>query len=79
MLGEDHSLLNEFPAHKDKIIELNQTDPAFASSAKRYHQLDSEIRKLELRNAPIEDEPFHQLKHERAGLKDSLYLQITKA
>ena len=62
MLGEDHSLVNEFPTHKDKIVGLTQSDTAFATQAKRYHLLDSEIRKLELNNAPIDDEAFHQLK-----------------
>ena len=79
MLGEDHSLVNEFPAHKDKIVALTQSDTAFAAQAKRYHLLDSEIRKLELNNAPIDDEAFHQLKFERAELKDMLYLMITHA
>jgi uncharacterized protein YdcH (DUF465 family) len=79
MLGEDHSLVNEFPAHKDKISKLNKSDSIFADNAKRYHLLDSEIRKLELNNAPIDDEALHQLKQERAQLKDSLYLKITNA
>ena len=79
MLGEDHSLVNEFPAHKDKISELNQNDSTFAMNAKRYHSLDSEIRTLELNNAPIDDEALHQLKQERAQLKDVLYLKITSA
>jgi len=79
MLGEDHSLINEFPSLKDKIVELNQTDSAFSVSAERYHVLDSEIRKLELNNAPIDDEALHQLKHERALLKDSLYMKIKSA
>jgi uncharacterized protein YdcH (DUF465 family) len=73
MLGEDHSLVNEFPTYKNKIAELNAMDESFASDAKRYHQLDSEIRKLELNNAPIDDQALHQLKHDRAVLKDVLY------
>ncbi|MUH71267.1 YdcH family protein [Psychrosphaera haliotis] len=77
MLGEDHSLVNEFPDHKDKIIELNNADADFAAGAKRYHSLDSEIRNLELKNAPIDDETFHQMKQERAQLKDRLYKILT--
>lgn len=76
MLGEDHSLVNEFPEHKDTILELNQSDSTFAVNAKRYHELDTEIRKFELNNAPIDDGALHQLKQERAHLKDSLYLKI---
>lgn len=73
MLGEDHSLINEFPTYKEKILALNSSNAQFASDAKHYHMLDSEIRKLEINNAPIDDEALHQLKKERALLKDSLY------
>ncbi|GLS92311.1 hypothetical protein GCM10007916_33810 [Psychromonas marina] len=79
MLGEDHSLLNEFPNHKEKIISLNTSDKSFAVDAKSYHQLDTEIRKLELKNAPIEDDPLHQMKLDRASLKDSLYQRLIAA
>ena len=76
MLGEDHSLINDFPDYKDKIAELNGNDPVFAKDAKRYHQLDQEIRKLEINNSPIEDIALHQLKHNRAVLKDLLYQRL---
>ena len=76
MLGEDHSLINDFPDYKDKIAELNSSDKVFAKDAKRYHQLDKEIRKLEINNAPIEDIALHQLKHNRAVLKDLLYQRL---
>jgi uncharacterized protein YdcH (DUF465 family) len=79
MLGEDHSLVNEFPNDKDTIAKLIESNSTFASDAKRYHLLDKEIRKLELNNAPIDDEAFHQLKHDRALLKDSLYKTIASA
>lgn len=76
MLGENHSLVLEFPDKKEKILELNKTDPSFAKNAKHYHSLDTEIRKLELKNAPIVDEALHQLKLDRANLKDSLYQKL---
>lgn len=76
MLGENHSLINEFPAYKEQIIAKNGTNALFAKDAKHYHLLDNEIRKLELRNAPIEDDSFHQMKLDRAALKDSLYHRI---
>lgn len=76
MLGEDHSLLSDFPEYKERIIVLNQTNQAFAKDAVRYHELDREIRELELNNAPIDDEMLHQLKRKRARLKDSLYQAI---
>jgi len=77
MLGEDHSLMNEFPKYSDRILTLNKQNPLFAKNADRYHLLDTEIRKLELNNAPIDDEALHQLKQERALLKDILYREIS--
>ena len=79
MLGENHSLLNDFPEHKDKIDGLKNSDSDFADQAKRYHELDEQIRKLELRDSPIGDEAMHQLKQDRAELKDSLYQRVLKA
>lgn len=76
MLGEDHSLANEFPEHLDTIAKLAQSDAAFANDARRYHALDKEIRQLELNGAPIDDDAMHQLKHERAVLKDALYQRL---
>lgn len=79
MLGENHSLVNEFPAYKQTITQLIQVNKNFAANAERYHLLDTEIRQLELNNAPIDDESLHQIKHERAMLKDLLYQAILKA
>lgn len=76
MLGENHSLVNDFPTYKEKIATLNELDALFAQDAKKYHLLDNEIRKLELRNAPIEDDPLHQMKLDRAALKDALYQRL---
>ena len=79
MLGENHSLLNDFPEHQETIKQLNSDNQAFAKNAQRYHALDAEIRELELNNAPIDDEALHQLKKERAALKDNLYRDILNA
>ncbi|MGH1373769.1 MAG: YdcH family protein [Cellvibrionaceae bacterium] len=72
MLGEDHNLIKEFPQLKDSIDQLNLSDDNFSIDYKRYNNLDSEIRKLELRDAPIDDTAMHELKRERSQLKDSL-------
>lgn len=76
MLGEDHSLIIEFPELKEKIIALTKDNEQFAHDSKKYHELDKEIRELELANSPIEDGELHSLKHFRAELKDSLYQRI---
>jgi uncharacterized protein YdcH (DUF465 family) len=79
MLGEDHSLVNDFPEFVEVITRLMQNDQAFAAANKRYTALDKEIRTLELRGSPIEDQAMHQLKHDRAELKDQLYQQLVAA
>ncbi len=79
MLGEVHSLLNDFPEHTQVINRLNENDTGFAEDNKRYTALDKEIRTLELRGAPIDDHEMHKLKHDRAELKDALYQRILAA
>ena len=76
MLGENHSLLSEFPEFKPAIDALKHSDSTFAADAQRYDELDKEIRELELNNAPIDDEAMHGMKQQRAALKDSLYERI---
>ncbi len=77
MLGEDHSLLHEFPQYEAAISRLMSSDATFAADTKHYNALDKEIRTLELRGGPIEDNAMNRLKLERAGLKDSLYHRLT--
>ncbi|WOT04436.1 YdcH family protein [Shewanella youngdeokensis] len=77
MLGEDHSLLHEFPEYQAVIAQLTKSDATFTKDAKQYNALDKEIRELELNGAPIDDEAMHQLKHDRAQLKDSLYQRLS--
>ncbi|WP_028116785.1 YdcH family protein [Ferrimonas senticii] len=79
MLGEVHSLVNDFPEHQAVIESLLANDPTFAQDTKQYNALDKEIRTLELNNSPIGDDQMHKLKHDRAELKDSLYQRITAA
>lgn len=76
MLGENHSLVNEFPEYQDIITKLTESDEVFAKDTKHYNALDKEIRELELNDAPIDDVAMHQLKHERAVLKDALYQRL---
>ncbi|WP_350432122.1 YdcH family protein [Shewanella sp. H8] len=79
MLGENHALLVDFPEYQDKIKSLTASDAEFATDAKRYHDLDTEIRKLELQNTPTSDEFIEKAKLDRLVLKDKLYQQFTQA
>lgn len=73
MLGESHALIFDFPEYRDAISALNNEDEDFSNKAARYHELDLEIRRLELKDSPVSDDTMHQLKHERSVLKDTLY------
>lgn len=74
MLGENHSLLNEFPEFKELILSLAKEDDTFKSKMKTYDEIDKEIRVLELNGAPINDEEMHTLKVKRSQLKDDLHI-----
>lgn len=79
MLGEIHSLINDFPEMKEVVVNLAKTDEKFAKLNDRYNSLDEKIRQLEMQDAPIADDAMHVLKHERAELKDRLYLSLVSA
>lgn len=76
MLGEDHSLIIDFPEYRETIEKLNTHDKKFSRSHERYSILDKDIRALELKDAPIDDNTMNALKHERSQLKDFLYQRI---
>lgn len=79
MLGENHSLLNEFPEFKELINKLVSSDQSFAEETNQYDELDAKIRKLELANSPISDSEMHKMKHDRSKLKDLLYQRLTSS
>lgn len=79
MLGENHSLVHDFPELAKVIKELSQSDEVFAEENRRYTALDKQIRGLEMQDSPIDDDAMHGLKVERAALKDSLYGKLTQA
>jgi len=78
MLGENHSLLNDFPEYQETIARLIKEDETFATENKKYTELDKRIRTLELNNTPTDDETIHEMKQERANLKDILYKKLKK-
>ncbi|MEJ2418809.1 MAG: YdcH family protein [Exilibacterium sp.] len=74
----NHSLVNDFPESRDLIRQLKQDDPEFARMAAEYHDLDHQVRGLEMRSVPTSDENFGELKKRRLLLKDELYAIIKK-
>ncbi|OCH78537.1 hypothetical protein A6E14_17440 [Vibrio genomosp. F10] len=78
MLNENHAFILDFPELKLDIVQLNHDDPTFKAEHQRYHQLDYDIRQLEISGSPIDDNSMHTLKLQRMELKDALYVQLTK-
>ena len=76
MLNENHALIFDFPEYKQDIVYLNYKDEAFTKLSKQYHLLDYDIRQLEIDGSPTDDEHMHQLKLQRANLKDVLFQRL---
>jgi len=76
MLNENHAMIIDFPELKKDIVQLTHHDPLFKQKSQKYHELDYEIRQLEISGSPTDDHHMTQLKRERAALKDLLYLQL---
>lgn len=78
MLNENHAFILDFPDLKLDIVQLNHDDPTFKANLQQYHQLDYDIRQLEISGSPIDDDSMHALKLKRMELKDVLYKQLTE-
>ncbi len=78
MLGENHSLHHEFPEHHALIDKLMHEDSHFRKIADEYNALDKEIRGFEMRDAPLDDMTFHQMKKRRSLLKDEAWQILLK-
>ncbi|MGF1909319.1 YdcH family protein [Vibrio kasasachensis] len=78
MLNENHAFILDFPELKLDIVQLNHDDPIFKADLQQYHELDYDIRQLEISGSPIGDASMNALKLQRVELKDMLYRQLTK-
>ncbi|ADN75607.1 protein of unknown function DUF465 [Ferrimonas balearica DSM 9799] len=78
MLGEPHDLPHEFPRLANQIDQRTEIDPLFAELSEQYHQIDDEIRRLELAGSPISDQHLQGMKLNRLRLKDQLYDLLTR-
>ena len=79
MLGEHHSLVQEFPEYKDKIHDLKIRDPEFAKLFEKYDDIDKEIYRIEMQIENTSDEYVENLKIRRVQLKDQLYTMLQQA
>ena len=76
---EKHSLVLEFPEHRDNIHNLKVNDDHFAKLFDEYHDVDKEIHRLETEDQPVSDAYIEGLKKKRLNLKDDLYSRLQAA
>ena len=74
-----HELAEEFPAEKDKIQALNQTDAHFAKLTEEYHSVNREIHRMETNVAPAGEDYEKQLRRQRLALKDRINAYLAKS
>jgi len=74
----NHSLYADFPEHHNRINQLKLESEEFAQMAAEYHKIDHRVRGLQMREIPVTDETFTEMKSQRSHLKDRLYQMILK-
>lgn len=79
MQRDKHNLADDFPQFQEKIQALKQTDDRFRTLAKEYHEIDHQVRGLEMQGVPTGDVHFEDLKKKRLQLKDSIYTRLNQA
>lgn len=73
---EHHDLHHEFPEHSEAIRGLRLSNKHFARLFDDYHALTSQVEALEVRDIPVGDAAFEELKKQRIHLKDELYRML---
>ena len=72
-----HELAEEFPAHKDQIHSLNESDAHFAKLTEEYHSVNREIHRIETNVTPADEAFEKQLRRQRLALKDQITTYLT--
>lgn len=78
MAIDNHSLINEFPQHKERIHHLKLNDHHFARLADEYHSVDKEVHRIE-QDFSTSDQYLEELKKKRVLLKDEIYRLLQAA
>lgn len=73
------SLVNEFPAFKDKIHALKMENAHFAKLFDNYHSVDKAVLRIEEGAENAGDAELETLKKQRLALKDEIYIILTAA
>lgn len=72
-----HELAEEFPADKDKIHNLNETDSHFSKLTDQYHSVNREIHRIETNVTPAGEGYEKQLRRQRLALKDQIAVYLS--
>jgi hypothetical protein len=75
---ENHSLVNEFPEHRNIIHDLKISNRHFSHLFDKYNNVEHEVHRIESGAENTSDKYLEILKKERLKLKDSLYEIILK-
>ncbi len=76
MYGEHHDLRHDLPEHADSIHHLKVSDNRFAKLFDEYHDVDREVRRIEMEIEARSDLAMEDLKKRRILLKDELLAMI---
>ena len=74
-----HSLITEFPEHREAIHQLKQENLHFSKLMAKHEEVDKEIVRMEEGIETPEDLVLAQLKKQRLELKDEIFSMLTKA
>ena len=74
-----HDLHHEFPEFNDEIHHLKMNDNHFSRLFTEYHEVNQEVRRIELGVENTSDEYIEMKKKERLKLKDMLFVMLKKA
>lgn len=67
-----------FPEHRELIAQLRQSDPHFKKLFDKHNDLDHQIKNIEGGNATGSKDDLSNLKKQKLGLKDDIYVEIKK-
>jgi len=76
MSETSHSLYSDFPKYRGRINQLKLENEEFARMAAEYHRLDHQVHGLEMKDIPVTDQRFEELKLKRLNLKDELFRML---
>lgn len=76
---ENHSLIQEFPEHRETIHVLKMAGGHFARLFDEYDEIQHQVHRIESGAEAAGDERLEALKKQRLHLKDELFSLIKKA